>query len=239
MIVKKYSCRDCGSFNIVKNGHTRSGSQQYLCKDCGSRKVLNPKIKYSEERKEEILRAYQERSSQRGVARTFGISRQTLVNWLKKKIASIPPVSETLLPAQPNDILELDELWSFVRVKVDQIWLWTAMCRRTRQIVAYLTDDRSEGSCWNLWRRIPVDYRKCHSFSDFHKSYAAVFSEETHRSVGKWTGETNHMERWNNTLRQRIGRFVRKTLSFSKSYWWHDKITHWFINTYNLSVTAI
>jgi len=29
--------------------------------------------------------------------------------------------------------------------------------------------------------------------------------------------QTNHIERFNNTLRQRLARFVRKTLSFSKS----------------------
>jgi len=31
------------------------------------------------------------------------------------------------------------------------------------------------------------------------------------------TGETVHMERWKNTLRQRLARFVRMTVSFSKS----------------------
>ena len=44
-----------------------------------------------------------------------------------------------------------------------------------------------------------------------------MFPSETHRCVGKETGETAHIERWNNTLRQRIGRYVRQTLSFSKS----------------------
>ena len=44
----------------------------------------NPNYGYSEERKEEIIRAYQERSSMRGVSRTFGISRTTLGKWLKK-----------------------------------------------------------------------------------------------------------------------------------------------------------
>jgi len=83
--------------------------------------------------------------------------------------------------------------------------------------------------------RVPQAYRKCHSFSDFWKAYAAVLPEETHRSVGKESGETAHMERWNNTLRQRIGRFVRETLSFSKKNWWHDQVTHWFIVEYNLS----
>ncbi|MDP7158948.1 MAG: helix-turn-helix domain-containing protein [SAR324 cluster bacterium] len=39
---------------------------------------------YSEERKAEVLRAYQERSSLRGLSRTFGITRKTITQWLKK-----------------------------------------------------------------------------------------------------------------------------------------------------------
>ena len=41
----------------------------------------------------------------------------------------------------------------------------------------------------------------------------------SHRSAGKETKETTHMERWYNTLRQHTGCFVRKTLSFSKKDW--------------------
>lgn len=82
--IQIHRCRDCQSENIVKNGRNRYGKQQYLCKDCGSSKVLEPKQCYSLERKEEILRAYQERASLRGVARTFQVARQTITNWLKK-----------------------------------------------------------------------------------------------------------------------------------------------------------
>ena len=77
-------CRKCGSRHIVANGHNRSGSQQYLCKDCRASGVLTPKIRYSPERREEILRAYQERPSLHGISRIFGISRQTVAAWLKK-----------------------------------------------------------------------------------------------------------------------------------------------------------
>ena len=105
---------------------------------------------------------------------------------------------------------------------------------RTRQIVAFANGDHSEATCRALWERVPEAYRKCRSFSDFWKTYAAVLPEKTHRSVGKETGQTAHMERWNNTLRQRVGRFVRETLSFSKKDWWHDRVTHWFIVEYNL-----
>ena len=39
---------------------------------------------YTKERKEEILRAYQERSSLRGLRRTFGVSPTMVIGWLKK-----------------------------------------------------------------------------------------------------------------------------------------------------------
>jgi len=80
-----YTCRACGSQNIVKNGHNASGSQQYWCKDCGKRGVLEPKRGYTEKQKEQILAAYNERSSMRGIQRTFGVSRPTLASWLKKR----------------------------------------------------------------------------------------------------------------------------------------------------------
>jgi transposase-like protein len=40
---------------------------------------------YSEEEREQILRAYDERSSLRSLSRTFGVSRQTVTAWLKKR----------------------------------------------------------------------------------------------------------------------------------------------------------
>ena len=85
---------------------------------------------------------------------------------------------------------------------------------------------------------MPLEYRQGHTCSDFWRAYAAVFPEETHRCVCKATGETAPMERWHNTLGQRISRFVRETLSFSKVFGWHDRVTHWFIVTYNLSLTS-
>ena len=51
---------------------------------CGSSKVLSPKAHYSGERRAEVLRAYQGRSSLRGLSRTFGITRKTITAWLKK-----------------------------------------------------------------------------------------------------------------------------------------------------------
>jgi insertion element IS1 protein InsB len=83
-VTMKHKCRSCQSENIVKNGRNASGKQQYRCKGCGAYKVLEPTVRYSEGRKEEILRAYQERASLRGISRAFGVSRPTVTAWLKK-----------------------------------------------------------------------------------------------------------------------------------------------------------
>jgi IS1 family transposase len=120
----------------------------------------------------------------------------------QKKDAANPAIEETLLPAQENDVLELDEMWSFVLKKSAKRWLWIAICRRTRQVVAFALGDRSEASCETLWERIPSSYKICQTFSDFWSAYSKIFPKETHSCVGKETGQTCHVERWNNTCRQ-------------------------------------
>ena len=150
-----------------------------------------------------------------------------------KKAGALPPLSTTLLPAEAGDVLELDELWSFVGAKANARWVWIALCRQTRQIVAYFVGDRSADSARALRERIPPDYRRRATRSDWWLAYDEVFLRRTHRSCGKEEGETCHVERWNCTLRQRLGRFVRKTLSFSKCDHMHKLALRLFVHAYN------
>ena len=130
----------------------------------------------------------------------------------------------TLLPAQPDDLLECDAAWSFVRQRRNKRWLWTVMCRRTRQIVAFVIGARSEQSCRHLWEMVPLAYRRCLSYRDFWQAYQEVLPKESHCAVGKESGQLSHMARWYCTLRQRQARYVRKTLSFSKSDAYHHNL---------------
>jgi transposase-like protein len=84
MIQTIQTCTRCGSKHLKKNGITAKGKQKFYCHDCGKYGTLNPQVGYTEERKAEILRAYQERSSLRGIERSFGVARQTVATWLKK-----------------------------------------------------------------------------------------------------------------------------------------------------------
>jgi len=62
---------------------------------------------------------------------------------------------------------------------------------------------------------------------------ACIFQSKRHKPVSKDSGKTNHIERFNNTLRQRVSRLVRKTLSFSKKLDNHIGAIWYFIHHYN------
>ena len=85
MVTQEIGCYNCGSENIVKNGKAPNGKQKYRCKSCGKQSREQPSPNgYPEGRREEIVRAYEERSSLRGLSRTFGVARNTVSRWLKK-----------------------------------------------------------------------------------------------------------------------------------------------------------
>lgn len=108
------------------------------------------------------------------------------------------------------------------------------MERQSRRIVGFAIGDRSEQTCRRLWGSLPADYRKrAICYTDFWDAYAAVLPSKRHRLVGKETGETAHIERFNNTLRQRCANLVRKTVSFSKDPYWHELRIRLFIDHYN------
>ena len=86
MVTLVVSCPHCHGTELVRNGKTPDGRQRFLCRDCHCRSTADPRPQgYSEEQRELILRAYQERSSWRGLTRTFGVSRNTVTSGLKKK----------------------------------------------------------------------------------------------------------------------------------------------------------
>ena len=119
---------------------------------------------------------------------------------------------------------------------MDELWSWIALCRRTRQVVAYVCGQRNDKTCTDLRCRIPTGYFNLATCSDYWSSYAEVFDPDTHRSVGKHTGLTNHVERFNATLRNRLGRFTRKTLSFSKKKENHEAVLHVFLVVCKINV---
>jgi len=142
MVTITLHCPHCGSKALVRDGHAPNHKQKYRCHACGRRIRENPTPNaYPEARREEILHA-RPRTQQSAWPHphVWGLSSHR-VQLDQKKVAQLPPFSTTLLAPDPEDatstILELDEVWSFVLKKVHRVWIWIALCRKTRQVVAY------------------------------------------------------------------------------------------------------
>jgi len=172
--------------------------------------------------------------SLRGLQRVFGVWRSTVLRWLRQLLARLPSLTDTLLPPQADDVLEMDEMMSFVSEKFFKRWLWTVMCRRTRQILAYAIGDRSETTARHLWDALPEAYRSFPIYTDDFNVYPTFIPDTQHHPLPKGGGQTNHQERFYNTLRQWTGRYTRRTLSFSKEDYYHDLVTRWFLIDHNL-----
>ena len=183
-----YECPQCGSLDLVKNGHDYKGAQKYHCKACGRYGTLNRHKGYPPERREQVQRALIERTSLRGIGRIFQMSQRTVMRWLQDWRQQMASLSETRLPVEFGDVLELDELWSFVGNKNNQQWLWLALCRRTRQVVAYYVGDRSTQSALHLWQQLPRDYAACVPIATSGRLIARFLMSTRHQSVPKTEG---------------------------------------------------
>lgn len=79
---------------MIRFGKTSGGQSRFRCKGDGCGRTFCTSTGAprgaSDEFKEQVIAAYQERSSMRGIARTFKISRNTLAKWLREKGGNCP-----------------------------------------------------------------------------------------------------------------------------------------------------
>jgi insertion element IS1 protein InsB len=133
--------------------------------------------------------------------------------------------------------IEADEMWTFCESKKNDVWIWLAVERRTGLIVGCHVGKRDDAGAVSLWNSLSEDCKNNGIFfTDGLASYGKVFPADRHRTVGKGSGKTSHIERLNLTFRQRLSALVRKTLSFSRSI---ENLTAsvWrFVKDYNNSI---
>lgn len=236
-------CPECGSVRCKKNGHIHNGRQNYRCKVCGRSFVTCPEdCVISSERRALIKQLLLERISLRGICRAVGVSLRWLLGFITQVYQEAPGSLNIDLKFSVKALeihvleSEIDELWSFVGNKANKQWVWLALDRKTRQIIAFHVGDRDKNSAKQLWEKIPNTYREQAIFyTDQHDYYPGIIPEIQHRPLLKWTGQTNHIERFNCTLRQRVSRLVRQALSFSKNLQNHIGAIKYFICHYNLT----
>jgi insertion element IS1 protein InsB len=145
----------------------------------------------------------------------------------RRRLSKLPQKNGTL-----DDLIRWDG--AFVGSKANKQWVWLAIDAGSRGIAGMFVGDRSQQSAKGLWRSSPAVCRQCAiCYTDFWEVYGQVFPSKQDRAVGKETGKTGYIGRFNNTLRQRMGRLVRQTLSFPKKLSNHTGAIWYFVHHYN------
>ena len=129
-------------------------------------------------------------------------------------------------------------MWTFVGRKKHKVWLWLAVERHTRRIVAWVLGDRSAATARRLWEHLPDEYRAgTWSFTDEWEAYQGVLPAVAHRPSPKGSGQTSIVEAINCSLRQKCGVLVRRSCSFSRSLIMHQVRIQLVIDEHNKQCT--
>jgi insertion element IS1 protein InsB len=245
MVIREV-CPWCKSSKYQKNGHIHRGKQNRQCHDCGRQFVqCSEQCLISNDKRGLIERLLVERISVRGICRAVGVGLKWLLGFLVQCVEARPDHLQVQpITCHGNVMLrrlevEADEMASFVQKKVNKPWIWIAMDAKSRQVIAFHVGDRSRRSAKHLGAKLPEAYRQHATFyTDQYVVYTGVIPAAQHRAISKWARTTNHIERFNNTLRQRVSRLGREALSFSKKLAHHIGAIKLFICHYNLTRAA-
>ncbi len=189
----------------------RDGKQRFKCQNCGRQFVESPtRQPINHSTRELIDKLLLERISLAAIARVTGVSSRWLQYYVNQKYYQVPKSVEVTKKKPGQLIVQIDEMWSYVGSKAKKQWIWLAIDATTREIVGVYIGDRSSQSAKQLWRTLPPVYRQCAiCYTDFWEAYEQVLPSKRHRAVGKDSGNTSYIERFNNTLRQRVSRSIR------------------------------
>jgi insertion element IS1 protein InsB len=123
---------------------------------------------------------------------------------------------------------EIDEMWSFVKSKDNQRWLWHAINHVTGDVLAYVFGERKDKVFLQL-KNLLLPFGIKHFYTDDWGAYQRKLPESQH-TISK--SNTQQIERKHLTFRTRIKRLARKTICFSKLEKMHDIVIGLFINRY-------
>ena len=129
---------------------------------------------------------------------------------------------------------EADEMWSFVKRKNNQRWLWHAIDHHSGKVLAYVFGRRQDEAFLKL-KALLEPFGITRYYTDYWGAYTRHIDADQH-VPGK--RNTQKIERKHLTLRARIKRLARKTICFSKSVQMHDIVIGLFVNRYEFGMSV-
>src|SRR5690242_3117268 len=124
-------CKRCGGGEHVRSGLTR-GKQRYRCEACGLNFPDTPPRGMPLRVKVTAVLLYLSGLSMNRTAKLLGVSAPSVMTWIEQFAAVYAQKPE---PEGRAVVVELDEMWHFLKKKANKLWVWKARDRATGRII--------------------------------------------------------------------------------------------------------
>lgn len=202
-------CKKCKAL-CIKAGRQKDGTQKYQCKGCKKyQQAAYKNLACQEHIMKAITKLLIEGVGINSIARILNISVSTVINKIKLKARLITKPLTMLA----NRIYEMDELWTFVGNKKNEIWISYMIDRVNKQVVDYKVGARTKENLKAITDQVLCmnPTKICTNGLNIYKTLVPASLHQ----VG--LPNTRHIERFNLNLRTHLKRLSRKTICFSKS----------------------
>ena len=99
------------------------------------------------------LHLYLEGMGFRAIGRVLSVSNVTVLQWIKAIGKSLQSFHQQQATPDKVEVIELDEMWHFVRKK-SKVWIWFALDRRRYRILNFAVGGRGVETGKQLWEKI-------------------------------------------------------------------------------------
>jgi len=140
-------CPRCGYVGVVCHGFDKNGRQGYKCRRCRlegrlwtfNKRTGTPLYRLRTSVKEivQVVQSYMECGSVEGVARTFQRAASTITRWTERIAQQCAKVNNALIKNLEVLFVQLDELWSYVKKKENEQWVWNPIDPQTKLMIAF------------------------------------------------------------------------------------------------------
>jgi insertion element IS1 protein InsB len=202
-------CPRCHSDRLIKNG-SAIGKPKKLCKACGYQFTRTTSRGKPLPTKINAILWYLSGVSMNRIAFLLRVSAQSILNWIRTFAKEHYEKPE---PAGKTIVLELDEMWHYLKKKRQKLWIWKALDRDTGQLLDWECGRRDKRTLKKMVERLS-QWDVTVYCTDKWASYAALIPQN---KLIQSKATTHAIER--NHCRQRhwFGRFKRKSIIISKS----------------------
>ena len=201
-------CKKCKSSNRVKRGIVR-GKQRYTCKECGYNYTVEEKSTSKPgSMKRQALVLYLEGLGFRSIGRVFNVGHVSVYYWIKGFGEKI----EEIRSEQQIEIVEIDEMHTYIGSKKNYCWIWIAVDRTGKKFINCVFGNRGVGTGKKLWETIK-DKDIDQVMTDHWKAYENFVPGKKHVQS---KAETFTVEGYNSLFRHFLARTGRKAKCYTK-----------------------